>query len=145
MSIRAITDTDRGAVSDLLHGRTSPIDDPQMRLHVFERDGTVEGVSVWWPTSEERGELVINTLASVGREAFYDLALAACEDAIASGYTEATFNIRRLTLLSTLQADFNVEARPNTWNAVTGRPIRWEVSVNLEDARAQLLSRRERR
>ncbi len=73
-----------------------------------------------------------------GRRQRYELALAACQGAIDSGATHATFDVIRRTMKQSIQRDFYVS--PIVTSTLDGEPIGWTITVDLEDAKQQLLS-----
>lgn len=102
--------------------------------------GADDGVAVWReaaPGEEpELGSVVVP--ATAGRRRLYELALACATDARTRGYRRAHFRVLDGRLLAQLQRDFAIEARPRGWEPNTGRPVEWEIEVDLDDAIGQL-------
>ena len=72
------------------------------------------------------------------RSTFYALALAACDAALAAGHKTGTFDIFDRALLRTIKRDFRIS--PTATATLTGTNAAWEVTVDLADARQQLLA-----
>ena len=143
MSTRSFREQDRARVLALLGDRRA-IDSQGRRLHVAEtaRAGIV-GASVWFPIDTERktGHLAVATQPPADIGTVYELALAACDDALAAGYAVGAFDVRSPAFLTQLQRHFSIAARPSAWNPATGLPRQWAVEVDLQDARQQLRQR----
>ncbi len=138
MTVRPFREQDReGALAFLVDARA--IDSPGHHLHVIEQDAALQGVSLWFATSPAEGRLAaVHTAEDQPRRTFYQLAAAACRDAIATGLTEGAFEVRNPALLRSLQRDFAIDPRPSAWDPVTREPIQWTIKVNLRDALRQL-------
>ncbi len=73
-----------------------------------------------------------------GRRQRYELALAACQGALDFGATHATFDVIQRTMLTDIERSFDVA--PVVIAAVDDEPVGWTITVDLEDAKQQLLS-----
>ncbi len=72
------------------------------------------------------------------RRARYALVLAACEGALDAGAKQGTFTVIQLAMLTDIERSFNVA--PVVLGTLDGAPACWEITVDLADARQQLLS-----
>lgn len=140
MTVRPFRDEDRRQVLALL-GDARAIDSASSRLHVA-LEGGVEGVSLWIrPAAGDTPLLGAVTLKDPDRfDLLYQLAAAACQDAIASGFTRGHFEVQQPALLRRLRRDFTIDPQPSGWHPVTGQPVQWDVEVDLQDALQQLQS-----
>ncbi len=73
-----------------------------------------------------------------GRRARYELVLAACEGALDTGAERGSFTVIRATMLTDIERSFNVA--PVVLGELDGKPVIWEITVDLADARQQLLA-----
>ena len=143
MSTRSFREQDRARVLALLGDRRA-LDSQGRRLHVAEATGSgIVGASVWFPISAEpkTGHLAVTTQAPADIGTVYELALSACDDALAEGYVIGTFEVRNSAFLAQLQRHFSIDAKPSAWSPATKLPKQWAVEVNLQDARQQLQQR----
>ena len=146
MAIRPARNVDRQRIKDLLHGREAAIDDPQMSINVLVERGSVTGISIWWSTFEDRIDVVVNTDNAVTRDNFYELFLAACEEALTAGYTRGGFLLKSLAIREVMLRDFNWERSDvnfilSAGNDQQGNVTRWRMYIDLADAKRQLLAR----
>ena len=138
MTVRPFQEQDREQTLAFLDDARA-IDSSGHHLHVVEEDAALRGVSLWFATSRAEGRLAtIHTAEDQPRHTFYDLAAAACRDAIATGLSEGTFELRNPALLRSLQRDFAIDPRPSAWDPISREPIQWKVTVDLRDALQQL-------
>lgn len=135
---RPLEDADRGQAAAIL-GDERALDAPD--THVFvAATGADDGIAVWRESAPgeepELGSVIVPPAA--GREQLYQLALACAMDARSQGYTRAHFRVLDGRLLAQLRRDFNIDSRARGWEPNTGRPVEWEIEVELEDAIRQL-------
>ena len=76
---------------------------------------------------------------------FYGLVAAAARDALARGIRKASFTVSDRALLERLRRDFVIDPKPPAWEPLpagqagkTGRPLQWDIHVDLVDALQQL-------
>ena len=107
--------------------------------HVSE-SGADDGIAVWRePAGAEEPYLgAVIVPAGAPRQRFYRLVLACAEDAQGRGFTRARFRLKDARLLARLRRDFTVDPRPCGREPNTGRPVEWEIVVELADALRQL-------
>ena len=119
-------------------GDVRAIDQASHHVHTAA-GGPAEGLAIWTePGPGGEPHLGDVYLPSDDRQLFYQLIKACARDALTRGYEHASFTVRDTRLLSLIQRDFTVEAKPSAWDAGTGAPARWEIRVELEDALQQL-------
>jgi hypothetical protein len=136
---RPLEPRDRERALDLL-GDARTLDSPSSRIHVLEDEGVVSGAAVVsLPDVGDEAQLGAIALETPGDlNAVYRLAAACARDALAAGFRRGTFILLDHRLLDLLRRDFTIDARPSGWDPVTARPLQWEVTVDLDDALAQL-------
>ena len=135
---RPYRESDRERAAILLDdGRA--LDVPGRHAHVSD-GGPDDGIAVRYePAAEEEPYLgAVIVPPGAPRQRFYRLVLACAEDALARGFARGRFHVQDGRLLVRLRRDFTVDARACGWEANTGRPVEWEVVVELEDALRQL-------
>ena len=139
MTVRRYQPADRSRALDRL-GDGRVIDSPSNRLHVAEEGSELVGLSVWLrPDAGGEGELGALILSDPTRlRLMYQIAAAACQDAIDQGMTTGRFTIKDRLLLDRLQRDFTIDPQPSGRDPGTGRTVEWEVRVDLRDALQQL-------
>lgn len=91
----------------------------------------IVGTSLWFPVTDEAGYLVVETKPPVSIETFYQLALAACDDAVANAMTTGVFDVRSGALLRQLQNHFINVLTPSGWDPLSGLPKQWTVAETL--------------
>lgn len=135
---RPYRESDRERAVALL-GDARSLQAPGGHAHVSD-GGVDDGIVVWYePAANEEPYLGAVILpAGALRQRFYRLVLACAEDALARGFARGRFHVRDERLLTRIQRDFTVDARPSGWEANTGRAVEWEIVVELEDAVRQL-------
>ena len=129
--------TDRtSAIAQL--GDARAVDQVSHRIHTAE-GGPAVGVAVWVePGPGGEPYLGAVKLPSDNRRLFYQLIEACAQDALDRGYQHASFTVHEAQLLSLIRRDFTVEATPAGWDAENGRPVQWDIRVELQDALEQL-------
>ncbi len=128
---RPMVDSDRKAALAAL-GDPRAIDQPRQKVLT---DGEAFITVDLARTTPHIGAIAGNVR---GLSALYALALAACELALDAGFTVGTFTIHDRALLRRIQRTFNVVT---TITALSdGVPACWEITVNLADARQQVLA-----
>jgi hypothetical protein len=138
MTIRPFRDQDRGPVLTFL-GDPRAIDSPSNHIHVAEENGTIVGAVIWTQPDAGDEALLGAVIAPPGRlDLFYSLVRSTAEDALARGFKQATFTIRKPGLLALLQRDFTISPQPAAWNPHTHKPVQWRIAVDLPDALRQL-------
>ena len=140
MNVRPYEATDREEARALVGGVRS-VDDPHNHVHVAEGEqGRLAGAAVWHePAAGAPGGLAVMLAGGSSYDTTYRLVLACVEDAIARGHRAGTFCLQDPGLLRRLERDFTISPQPSGWRR--GRPVEWSVTVDLVDARAQLLAR----
>lgn len=128
-----------GARAAAVLGDARAVDAPDTHVHVSDA-GPEDGIAVWREPAagEEAGLGAVIVPAGTARQQFYRLVLACAEDALARGFPRGRFRVQDGRLLMLIQRDFAVEAPACGWEPNTGRPLEWEISVDLQDALAQL-------
>lgn len=135
MTVRPYEPRDRDLALALLKDPRA-VDSPGHRIVVAE--GT-EGLALWLkPDAGEEGELASVLTPTGDRRLFYELAAAACRDAIDHGLTRGSFTIHDEQLLHRLQRDFRIDPTPSGWEPNTEHAVQWDVHVDLRDALQQL-------
>lgn len=121
-------------------GDTRAIDQAAHHVHTAE-GGPADGVAIWIEPGPGSEPYLGNVkLPGDNRQLFYQLIKACAQDARKRGYAHASFTVRDARLLSLIQRNFTVEAKPSAWDADTSDPVQWEIRVELEDALQQLRS-----
>lgn len=129
--------TDRAsAIAELGDART--VDQASHRIHTAE-GGPAAGVAVWVEPGPG-GEPYLGDvkLPTDDRRLFYQLIEACAQDALSRGYEHASFTVQDAQLLSLIQRTFTVKATPAGWDPESGRPVQWDIRVELRDALEQL-------
>lgn len=135
--VRPYEERDRDDVLAVL-GDARAIDSPCNRLFVASHSPSA-GVAVWVkPDAGEEGYLGAVETPAGGWKLFYQLVAAACEDAIAQGFRRGYFTVLDDKLLRRLERTFDIHPEACGWEPNTGRPVQWEVHVDLTDALRQL-------
>jgi hypothetical protein len=137
--VRPYRASDRERALELL-GDTRALDSPSSRVHVLEDEGVVSGAAVLvLPDAGDEAYLGTISLASPGDlSATYALAAACALEALDAGFRRGRFTLLDHRLLDLLRRDFTIDARPSGWDPVTAATHQWDVTVDLEDALAQL-------
>ncbi len=136
---RPMTPNDRAAALALIGSRRA-IDQPSHRVQVL--DNAQAGAAVWIAPSVGNTALLglVKLSAPAGGtridRRFYQLIDACAKQALAEGFTHATFTITDPRLLAQLERDFTIEPVP--LGTIDGQPLEWEITVELVDAIAQL-------
>lgn len=139
MATRPVTDAERGRAAAVL-GDARALASPRSHAHVAE-EGPGRGVALWLepPPGGEEGCLgTVLVPPGPSPRLFYDLALACARDALSRGVRRGYFTLKDAALLARIQRDFEVEPQAAGWEPVTGRPVAWEIHVDVEDAVRQL-------
>ena len=129
--------SDRASAIEQL-GDARAVDQASHRIHTAER-GPAVGVAVWVEPGPG-GEPYLGGVKTSNddRQLFYQLIEACAQDALDRGYQHASFTVHEAQLLSLIQRTFTVEATPAGWDAENGRPVQWDIRVELRDALEQL-------
>ncbi len=137
-SVRRYASADRDWVAELLGG-TAAIDARGNRIEIAE-DGADRAVAVWHsPDDRSVAFLGPVLLASPERrDLFYAAILAACEAALAEGYTQASFYLLDRRMVTRIRRDFQETPTPVGRNVKTRQPGHWELTVDLADAATKL-------
>ena len=120
-------------------GGTAAIADREKRIAIAE-DGAYTAGAVWHPPNDG-GVAFLGPVLLVGperRDLFYTAILAACEAALAEGYSKARFHILDRRLVTRIRRDFDVVPTPIGRNVKTDQPGHWELTVDLADAATKL-------
>lgn len=134
-AVRPMVESDRTAALDAL-GDHRAIDQPRQKVLT---DGEAFITVDLARTVPHIGAIAGNVR---GLPAMFALALAACEVALDAGFTVGKFTILKRTLLRTIQRTFNVVTQVVA--ELDGRPVMWELTVDLADARQQVLAWQQR-
>ncbi len=132
--VRAYTASDRAAALDLV-GDPRAIDDASHRIRMA-RNGA--GLAIWLRPANGLPLLGPVLTKTPNRRLFYELVQSCAQDAIALGHRRACFVLKDRRLLSLLERDFTIDARPYGHDPATGTAVEWRVEVDLADALRQL-------
>ena len=134
-TVRPYEPRDRARVLELAKDPRA-IDSPGPRIIVAEASAAL---ALWVrPDAGDEGELGPVIAPAGDRRLFYRLVERACRQAIDEGLERGTFTLSDERLLRLLQREFRIEPQASGWEPATGRPVRWDVHVDLRDALRQL-------
>ncbi len=132
MTTRRTTPADRAAAIAAL-GDARVIDQPAIQAWTDDHGGFVT-IDLGRSPHPNMGAVV----GARGRRQRYELVLAACDGMLAFGATHGTFDVIKRTMLRDIERSFTVA--PVVTGALDGVPASWEITVDLNDARRQLLA-----
>ena len=129
--------SDRASAIEQL-GDARAVDQTSHRI-VMAAAGAAAGIALWIEPGPG-GDPYLGEVKLSGddRHLFYQLIEACAQDALDRGYQHASFTVHDAQLLSLIRRDFTVEATPAGWDAENGRPVQWDIRVELRDALEQL-------